>query len=242
MRHSSGSGHAPSGLSATASLLVSLPRPLPDEKIQNMITFFDSWRRAWQALGSALPDEELYAQLMEKYSEPQRKYHTLQHLSECIAQLEPVLGMALHSGEVEIALWFHDAIYDVKGTQNEARSALWAVEALGNAGVSAEVSDRVKNLVLATCHSTLPATDDERLLVDIDLAILGAEPARFQEYDRQIRDEYSWVPHELFCCKRREILQQFLGRPRIYSTAHFYSALEARARENIERSLNMRKV
>jgi predicted metal-dependent HD superfamily phosphohydrolase len=206
-----------------------------------MTAFFDSWRRAWHALGSAVPGQELYARLMEKYSEPQRKYHTLQHLSECIAQLESVLGMAVHPGEVEIALWFHDAIYDVKGTQNEARSALWAIEALEQAGLSAEVSERVKNLVLATCHSTVPATDDERLLVDVDLAILGAEPARFEEYERQVRDEYSWVPHELFCSKRRELLQQFLGRPRIYSTAHFYNALEARARENIERSLRMRK-
>jgi predicted metal-dependent HD superfamily phosphohydrolase len=203
-----------------------------------MTLLSDSWTRTWRALAANPPSPALYAQLIQQYAEPQRKYHTLQHLAECIAQLEPALGLCAHPGEVEIALWFHDAIYDLARTDNEMQSALWAVRALASAGLSAEVCERVKKLVLATRHSALPATDDERLLVDADLAILGAGPARFEEYERQIRQEYGAVPFDVFCARRRAILAQFLERPQLYSTEFFRNALEARARENIARSLS----
>ena len=203
-----------------------------------MTLLSDSWRRAWHALAASPPSPALYAQLIAHYAQPQRKYHSLQHLAECIAQLEPALGLCTHPGEVEIALWFHDAIYDLERTDNELQSALWAAQVLEDSGLSAEVCERVKNLVLATGHSALPATADERLLVDVDLAILGAEPARFDDYERQIRQEYGAVAFDVFCAKRRAILAQFLARPQLYSTAFFRSALEARARENIARSLS----
>lgn len=203
-----------------------------------MTQLSDSWQRAWHALTpSSVPDSALYAQLIQKYAEPQRHYHTLQHLAECIARLEPALGLCRHPGEVEIALWFHDAIYDIQGADNEGQSARWAVQALAEAGVCPEATERVKNLVLATGHSALPATDDERLLVDVDLAILGAEPGRFEAYERQVRQEYCHVPWALFREKRREILAQFLARPRLYATPCFFDTLEARARDNIGRSL-----
>lgn len=204
-----------------------------------MSTLSDSWQRAWRALAAEPPPQALLEQLMRRYSEPHRHYHTLQHLAECIARLEPALGLCRHPGEVEIALWFHDAIYDLQGADNEGQSARWAVQALAEARVSPEASERVKHLIEATRHSALPATDDERLLVDIDLAILGAEPARFEEYERQIRQEYAHVPSQLFCEKRREILAQFLARPQLYSTAHLRNSLEARARENIQHSIKI---
>lgn len=203
-----------------------------------MTQLSDSWQRAWHALTpSSVPDGALQAQLIQKYAEPHRHYHTLQHLAECIARLEPALGLCRHPGEVEIALWFHDAIYDLQGSDNEMQSARWAVRALADAGVGADAAERVKNLVLATRHSALPATDDERLLVDIDLSILGAEPGRFEEYERQVRQEYCHVPAQLFREKRREILAQFLARPHIYGTPSLFNALEARARHNLSRSL-----
>jgi predicted metal-dependent HD superfamily phosphohydrolase len=204
----------------------------------SMSLLSDSWRRAWRSLAASPRSPVLHAQLIAHYAEPQRKYHTLQHLAECIAQLEPALGLCAHPGEVEIALWFHDAIYDLERSDNELQSALWAAQVLASAGLSAEVCERVKNLVLATRHSALPATADECLLVDVDLAILGAEPARFDDYERQIRQEYFDVPFPLFCEKRRAILAQFLARPQLYSSEFFRSALETKARENLARSLS----
>ena len=100
-----------------------------------------------------------------------------------------------------------------------------------------DVAARVAELVLATKHTSLPASQDEQLLVDIDLSILGAGEHRFAEYEVQIRDEYSIVAEPIFRQKRRAILQSFLDRPFIYSTAHFRSALEARARFNISNAI-----
>lgn len=200
-----------------------------------------SWRRAWAALRAQGDGAQLMAALLSAYSEPQRKYHTLQHLSECVAALAPNLALAEHPGEFEIALWFHDAVYDVKGHENELQSAQWAERELQAAGVLPEAIDRVKQLIMATCHSALPTTTDAKLLVDVDLSILGAPKERFDEYENQIRQEYAWVPGIIFRRKRREVLAEFLARPQIYSTPPFRDALEARARENLQRSLSRLK-
>lgn len=92
---------------------------------------------------------------------------------------------------------------------------------------------RVRALIMATCHDAVPDDDDARLLVDIDLAILGAEPTRFAEYDQQVPAEYRWVPGWLYRRKRKEVLAGFLARPAIYGTERFRERLEARARQNL---------
>jgi predicted metal-dependent HD superfamily phosphohydrolase len=193
----------------------------------------DNWNTAWRALGVAAADEALCIELQRRYGEPQRHYHTLQHLGECLSAFDAARGLAEHPDEVELALWFHDAIYDIKGHENEQRSADWARAALTDAGVAAEAAQRVHALVMATRHTAVPSGRDEQLLVDIDLSILGAERGRFDEYEQQIRKEYAYVPGFLFRRKRREILKGFLDRPAIYSTPYFHDALEARARENL---------
>ncbi len=201
-----------------------------------MTSLPDSWQRAWRAAG-AREHPSLGRQLLASYAEPQRGYHTLQHLGECIAAFEPVMALAEHAGEVEVALWFHDAIYDVRGHDNEQRSADWAADALTASGAAPETAARVYALILATRHSALPESPDAKLLVDIDLSILGAAPERFDEYEVQVRREYAWVPEEVFREKRREVLQQFLRRALIYSTEPFRNALEAGARRNLQRSI-----
>lgn len=205
--------------------------------------FERSWRRAWSALvgpgaGTNGPDGiALRDELLAGYAEPQRHYHTQQHLEECLALLEQVRDLAEHPEEVEMALWFHDAIYDVKGSGNEERSAEWAHRALTSAGAAAAAAERVRQLVLVTRHDGVPGNVDEQVLVDIDLAILGAERPRFDEYERQIRNEYAFVPGFLFRRKRRQILRTFLDRPVLYSTAMLRERLEARARENLRRAI-----
>lgn len=211
--------------------------------------FERSWQRAWSALVVTDPDappcgtlpardgQALRDELLARYAEPQRKYHTRQHLQECLALFDEVGDLAAHPAEVEMALWFHDAIYDVPGSGNEERSADWAHEALLAAGVTRDVADRVRQLVLVTKHDGVPANVDEQVLVDIDLAILGAERPRFDDYERQIRDEYAYVPGFLFRRKRKQILRTFLERPVLYSTLALRERLEARARENLRRAI-----
>jgi predicted metal-dependent HD superfamily phosphohydrolase len=91
--------------------------------------------------------------------------------------------------------------------------------------------------VLVTKHDGVPSGADASLLVDIDLGILGAAPARFDEYETQVRFEYSWVPEDGFRSGRIRVLRSFLERPNIYATPRVRAEREARARENLTRSI-----
>lgn len=152
-----------------------------------------SWASAWSDLGLQ-PPSGLFEQLVRAYEEPQRHYHSLQHLLECLMHFEQVRHLAQQPGEVAIALWFHDAIYDVRGKDNERLSADWAIRVLASCHASQATLARVEQLIMVTRHDATPSEPDEQLLVDIDLAILGATPERFAEYDAQVRAEYAWVP------------------------------------------------
>jgi predicted metal-dependent HD superfamily phosphohydrolase len=200
-----------------------------------------SWQRTIQGLHLSQPHENLRDRLTACYQEPQRHYHTLQHLAECISLLNSLPSQANHPpeqlAEIEIALWFHDAIYDVQSTDNERKSADWAVLELSKAGVSQEVANRIDGLIMVTKHDAQPQLASEQLLVDIDLSILGAAPNRFAQYDKQVRQEYAWVPEELYRTKRTAILQQFLDHTFIYNTLHFRDTREAQARLNLQTAI-----
>ena len=202
-----------------------------------MIDARQSWARAWRGIGAVDDGVAVRDALLAAYAEPHRNYHTLQHLHECLDLLAPATAAAARPCEVEVALWFHDAIYDVRRSDNEERSADWASAAVAAAGVAAAIVERIRSLVLATKHTGSPGSDDERLLVDIDLAILGAPAQRFAEYERQIRAESSWVPQPLFDEKRGAILRSFLDRERIFATPLFHSRFEAAARVNLARAV-----
>jgi predicted metal-dependent HD superfamily phosphohydrolase len=197
----------------------------------------DQWRAMWGAFGVTAADEGLRRDLIARYSEPHRKYHTLQHLQECFGKLRELRVLARKPEEIELALWFHDAVYDTKRKDNEEKSADWARSAALQAGVATPAGDRVHELVMATRHNAVPAGIDAQILVDVDLSILGAPPQRFDEYETQVRQEYSWVPGPLFRRERRKILEEFLKRPSLFQTAPFVAAYEARARENLQRSV-----
>lgn len=128
-------------------------------------------------------------------------------------------------------------MYDVRKQDNEEQSAAWARNAAVRSGLPAVVAERVHALIMATKHDALPATVDGKILVDVDLSILAAPIERFDEYERQVREEYSWVPGFLFRRKRREILQMFLSRPHIFNTGYFRGGYEAQARANLQRSI-----
>lgn len=191
-----------------------------------------SWASAWSDLGLQ-PPPGLFEQLVRAYEEPQRHYHSLQHLRECLMHFAQARHLAQQPGEVAIALWFHDAIYDVRGKSNERLSADWAIRVLASCHASQATLARVERLIMVTRHDATPSEPDEQLLVDIDLTILGATPERFAEYDAQVRAEYAWVPGFVYRMKRRSVLKAFLGRPCIYSTEHFNVRYEAQARSNL---------
>lgn len=196
------------------------------------------WADAWRDLGIEAADDALFDRLLAGYDEPQRAYHTRQHLAECLLHFDRVRSQAGRPGEVALALWFHDAVYALDRHDNEARSADWARRTVREAGVAPEAGERVHELVMATRHDAVPEGKDAQLLVDIDLAILGAPPERFAEYEQQIRLEYAHIPPEVFEPRRREILGRFLAREPLYQTASLRLLLEAAARRNLQQALN----
>ncbi len=196
---------------------------------------FQRWQDCFRAL-SLDPPAAAYAALVERYSEPQRAYHNLQHIADCFDRLDE-LADAGSTAAIGLALFFHDVIYDPYAKDNEARSAAWAEDVLSEAGATREMRETVTALILATRHDEAPTGHAAQIIVDIDLSILGAERARFDAYERQIREEYAGVPEAVFRLGRAAILRKFLERPSIFSTEHFRSRYENRARENLARSL-----
>ncbi|EPD39609.1 MULTISPECIES: hypothetical protein [Delftia] len=211
---------------------------MPSANDASLQTWQASWDSAWSALGASAPQPVL-AELLQSYSEPQRHYHTLQHLGEALGLLQPALGLAERPGEVALALWFHDAVYETQAKDNEARSADWAVAVVRGQGLPADIAERVHGLIMATCHAAQPSGIDAQLLVDADLGILAADPLRFAEYEVQVRAEYEWVPLPLYRARRREVLLGFMQREAIYCTDWFGQRLEARARCNLAQALGL---
>lgn len=196
-----------------------------------------SWARCWQGLRASGNGVAVRERLTTAYREPHRKYHTTQHLVECLSAVEPMLASADHPAEVEMALWFHDAVYDLRAANNEAKSAEWAETELAAAGVESPSVTRVVDHILATRHKALPVGNDQKLLVDVDLSILGAPRSRFLQYEEQVREEYRWVPMFLYRRKRRGILGEFLARDAIYQTPVIRDRLEHQARANLQFSV-----
>jgi predicted metal-dependent HD superfamily phosphohydrolase len=175
--------------------------------------------------------------LLAAYSEKHRHYHTARHIDHCLRELDTALPLAQQPAEVELALWFHDAIYDPHSSKNEERSADWACELLARHRTSADRIQRVRDHILATRHEAVASHPDSRLVVDIDLSILGVDEPAYEEFEVNVRQEYKWVPSILFRRKRAEILESFLARPQIYTTDLFRDRYEARARINLARAI-----
>lgn len=198
----------------------------------------ERWRGDWQALGVACPAPALFRAVIDGYGDLRRRYHSLQHLQECFDRFDEARALAERPGEVTMAIWYHDAIYDATRQDNEEKSAELAREALMGAGAGSEAAERVHALIVATRHRAEPPERDAALLVDVDLAILAAPSARFGEYEQQIREEYAHVPSAAFQDARRKILEGFLARPQIFRTLLFHGKYERQARLNIASALS----
>ena len=196
--------------------------------------------QAWANLMDALSigaNRPTWEQLRAAYAEKHRHYHTAAHIDSCLALFAEHRDAAIHPAEVECAIWFHDSIYKPTADDNEQQSADWAVRFLQDNGGTSERCSRVRSLIMTTKHDALTADADARLLVDIDLAILGVDEASYAKFEKNVRREYRWVPGPLFRRGRRKILQSFLDRKQIYSTDAIRDRCEERARQNLERTL-----
>lgn len=197
----------------------------------------DQWKSLMQRLGA---DEhmEMYAYLKEKYAEKHRYYHTFEHIEHCLALLESYQHLAKYPNEIELAIWFHDAVYNVFSSTNEKDSAEMAFEFALKAGLGSVIATRVSELVIATLHGTIISSSDQELMVDIDLAVLGCSPLSYKEFEIAVRKEYKKIPLFIFKRGRKKILSSFLCRERIYTFPEFYQRYESQARENIKNAIS----
>ncbi len=198
-------------------------------------------RGRWDRLCERIGCPELRArfdELRAAYGERHRHYHTAQHISECLTVFDDVTEQVADPESVEFAIWLHDFVYRVRRNDNEEASAAVARAWLHDCGDAAR-AEEVTRLVKATKHDGRPGTGDEALLLDIDLNVLGARRARYDEYEAQVRREYRWVPGPLFRRRRAELLEAFLNRDSIYRTEWFRTRWEQTARDNLARAIRV---
>ncbi|GHH90816.1 HD domain-containing protein [Streptomyces capillispiralis] len=178
--------------------------------------------------------------LIARWQEPQRHYHTLAHLTAVLDHVDELAGHADDPDVVRLAAWFHDAVYLPDRSENEERSARLAERALSEAGVPAGKTAEVARLVrLTVTHD--PADDDRdgQVLCDADLAVLASPPSAYAAYTAAVREEYHFVPSDAFRAGRADVLRQLLALPRLFRTPYGSEHWEATARYNLRGELEM---
>lgn len=179
---------------------------------------------------------ELYRVLVDKYSESHRSYHTLEHIRHCLAQLDGARHLADDPEAIELAIWFHDAVFDTGASDNERRSAQLFDSRLGP-HLTPERAARIHRLIRDTEHPSEPEDNDGRLMVDIDLSSFALPWDEFMRDTRAILAECAHVPEAQRVAGKCRFLNGLLSRSSIFQTAHFRERHEAQARSNIERHL-----
>ncbi len=194
----------------------------------------DVLRRQWRdllhtwAVEPTLADRA-FEDIGRQYAEPGRYYHTLAHIRDVLETVESLGSYAKHPNAVRLATWLHDVIYDSRASDNEQRSAEYAERLCRNLLIPE--GSLVASLILTTkTHDAGPDDSDARVLIDADLAVLGADEPVYRTYAENIRREYAWVPEPEYRRGRRQVLLNFLGRPTIYSLLRH---LEEPARRNL---------
>ncbi|PJI93996.1 HD domain-containing protein [Luteimicrobium subarcticum] len=203
-----------------------------------------SWVRSCKALGATAPDDEIRATgkaLVERWSHPSRTFHNVRHLIDVLGHVDELAEETHGPDQVRLAAWYHGAVFGhdedaeraTLDSSDEDASATLAHDELAALGVPERTAERVRHLVLAL-HRHYPDADDfdGAVLCDADLAIFAAEPQRYKEYLRAVREEYSAIPWPVFLRARRAIVSKFLARQAIF-TSPLGSAWEESARQNL---------
>ncbi|MEU3836808.1 HD domain-containing protein [Streptomyces microflavus] len=203
----------------------------------------DRWRDTLLAArsGAPGPDPLPYAEnLLARWAEPQRRYHTTAHLTAVLDRIDTLAGYAADVHAVRLAAWFHDAVYRPDRTENEERSAALAERALPEAGVGEVVTAEVARLVrLTVTHDPAEGDGNGEVLCDADLAVLAGGPEAYAAYAAHVREEYGFVPDEAFRAGRAAVLRQLLALPRLFRTPYGAAEWEARARHNLATELEL---
>ncbi len=197
------------------------------------------WLHAARSIGARGDLASPGADLLARYAEPHRRYHNSAHLADVLRHVDELASHAPQPDVVRVAAWFHDAIYEPRRADNEARSADLAETALRALQVDDAVIAEVVRLVHLTASHVAEAGDgDAAVLCDADLAVLAAPDDRYAAYVDAVRAEYSHVDDRNFAIGRAAILRSFLTRQRLFLTATAWREWEAPARRNMSTELS----
>ncbi|MFE3140717.1 HD domain-containing protein [Streptomyces scopuliridis] len=216
--------------------------PAPDLRSRfatTLLALREGAEEAVRAVEAEGPDPYAYAdRLLARWSEPQRRYHTTDHLLAVLDHVDTLAEYADDPDVVRLAAWFHDAVYRPDRSENEERSARLAERALPEAGLSEDRTREVARLVrLTTTHAAAPADRNGAVLCDADLAILASGPDAYAAYTAAVREEYGFVPDDAFRTGRAAVLEQLLALPALFRTPYGAREWEARARANLAEEL-----
>jgi predicted metal-dependent HD superfamily phosphohydrolase len=207
----------------------------------------DDLRERWRAAlvtargGAAEPDPVPYADnLLARWAEPQRRYHTTDHLAAVLDRIDLLEPHAEDPAVVRLAAWFHDAVYRPDHSENEERSAALAERALPEAGLAPGPTAEVARLVRLTAdHDPQPGDANGEVLCDADLAVLATPPRIYAAYAAAVREEYGFVPDDAFRAGRADVLRALLALPALFRTPHGASHWEDLARRNLTAELEL---
>jgi predicted metal-dependent HD superfamily phosphohydrolase len=210
------------------------PAAAPD--LSDPERFRSLWRRCLIE-GARDDSAAIHRRLLERYRESWRYYHTLEHIEHCIGWFDSCSSLVRYPDPLELAVWFHDAIWEPGNPDNEALSAEFYLEFSDGVHEPA-VREQVEWLIMATLHlgSSIDADDDARYMVDIDLSSFGLPWKDFLRDSENLRREAN-LDDETYFEKARTFHRSLLDRERFYYTEFFAARLEARARDNIRRYL-----
>ena len=200
----------------------------------------DDLLQGWVDILGRSPDVESSGRdLLDRWAEPHRRYHTTQHLREVLAALDFVSAGADVPVAVRCAAYWHDAVYDPTAPDNERRSAALASTALGRLGLAPQlVRDVTRLILLTTSHAPAPDDLPGALLCDADLAVLAATAERYTAYAAGVRAEYAHLRDAAFRRGRVAVLAALLDRPQLFNTVEGHRRWELAARGNLQAELD----
>lgn len=187
--------------------------------------------------------ERCWAEIEKAYSQQDRRFHTLSHLEQLAKELHPLQASVSDWDSLQFALYFHDIAYDViqyvLENDNEERSAAIARQSLTSLHFPEEKLLLVEQHILATKTHNATSNGDTNLFIDADLSILGKPWEIYQQYMKDIRQEYIVYPDPIYNAGRVKVLKHFLQMEKVYKTDHFYGLYEESARDNMKRELEI---
>ena len=188
----------------------------------------------------------LWQDIAVRYNESQRAYHSLQHIQQLFGQFDQVKNNLHEPHIIALALLYHDVIYEPTRSDNELKSAEYAVESL-TGYLNAEQCQHIYALIMMTASHQIDKWSNETkereeysdaaYLLDMDLSILGAAWSEYEQYAQAVRQEYAHISNIDYRVGRIAVLKGLLAHPTLYLTNYYYARLEEQARENIKREI-----